>query len=51
MAQSDEKAIEALMQLKKSSQMKIDAHYNLAKNAIENYYSYAVADPEQDIRG
>jgi uncharacterized protein YaaW (UPF0174 family) len=46
MAQSDERATEALMQLKKSSQLKIDAHYNLAKNAIENYYSYAVTDPE-----
>lgn len=46
MAQSDERATEALMQLKKSSQIKVDAHYNLAKNAIENYYNYAVTDPE-----
>jgi hypothetical protein len=35
-----------LVQLKKSSESKIDASYELAKRVNESYYNYAMANPE-----
>ena len=43
--QSDE-SIEALRQLKVSSESRLDAQYELSKRVNESYYNYVMATPE-----
>lgn len=41
-----DESIEALSQLKKSTDSRLDAHYELSKRVNESYYNYAMANPE-----
>jgi hypothetical protein len=38
--------INELMELKRATEMKAESNYQLARKAIENYYDYAMANPE-----